>query len=142
MPREILARSTRRSPPLPPSETAMPVEAYIYNRGHAALVACGDCQLCCRDALILLLPELGDDPSQYETQDIAGRTALKVRDDGACWYLGPDGCTIHGRHPVICRAYDCVAHWRSMSRHTRRQALKAGTVRKDVLEAGRHRASR
>lgn len=119
----------------------MAIEAYIPNGGRTASVACGDCRLCCRNALIVLLPDHGDDPGQYETQDVAGHKALRVRDDGSCWYLGPDGCTIHGRHPVICRTYDCSAHWRSMDRNTRRQALKAGWISKEILAAGRARAT-
>lgn len=118
----------------------MSLEAYIPNHGQTATVACGDCRLCCRNALVLLLPEHGDDVTAYETQEFHGRRALKRKPDGACWYLGPDGCTIHGRHPVICRTYSCVDHWHSMDRNTRRQAIKERLVSKVILDAGRQRA--
>jgi len=115
------------------------LEGYIPRGAPDATVACGDCHLCCRNALVILLPEHGDDPSKYATQDVAGRKALKTRSDGSCWYLGPDGCTIHGSHPVICRTYDCAAHFRSMDRTTRRRAVKDGLISKGILAAGRQR---
>lgn len=89
----------------------------------------------------MLLPEAGDDPTQYETQDIgAGRQALKRKADGSCWYLGPGGCEIHGRHPAICKAYDCAAQWRSLSREDRRRGIAKGYLSKAVMDAGRARA--
>ena len=116
------------------------LEGYIPRNAPDASVACGTCRLCCRNVLVILLPEHGDDPSRYVTQDVAGRKALKMKTDGSCWYLESDGCAIHGNHPVICRTYDCAAHFKSMDRTTRRQAVKAGLISKDILAAGRQRA--
>lgn len=32
---------------------------------------------------------------------------LAHKPDGACYYLGENGCTIHGRSPQQCQQFDC-----------------------------------
>jgi hypothetical protein len=35
----------------------------------------------------------------------AGGTLLRVRDDGACVFLTPQGCGVHADRPLVCRLY-------------------------------------
>lgn len=71
-------------------------------------VPCGTCSECCRGDAIFLHPESGDDPSQYQTTQYAGRTILEHKPNGDCIYLVPGtGCGVHGRQPVVCREMDC-----------------------------------
>ena len=40
----------------------------------------------------------------------AGGTVLRTREDGACSFLGPKGCTVHPDRPLVCRLYP-LARW-------------------------------
>jgi hypothetical protein len=73
-------------------------------------LACGGCTRCCRGDTILLYPE--EDPSRWDTvrDDWTGDHQLRRGLDGNCVYLGPQGCTIHGRQPRMCQEYDCRLH--------------------------------
>lgn len=54
-----------------------------------------------------------DDPARYAGHlevNQGGYLVLTRRADGACTYLGEDGCTIWPNHPVVCRAFDCGVH--------------------------------
>ena len=75
---------------------------------HTKEVPCGNCTICCQKAHIVLHPEQGDDPTQYEiTKDFV----LLNKPDGSCIYLGKNGCTIYNRRPFLCRFYDCRKHF-------------------------------
>src|SRR3954466_3796378 len=102
-------------------------------------VKCGSCTACCRSEIIMLVD--GDDPSQYETIELATPNpftgaevtlALKHRPDGACVYLGDAGCTIHDRRPKICRVFSCVGWVKDIlsrtTRAERRQRLADGKI--------------
>lgn len=109
-------------------------------------VPCNGCTACCRNELLFLHPEMGDRPESYETKPavnpLNGRAglALEQKPNGDCIYLGDVGCTIHGRAPAICKAFDCRRWFLSLgSRSERRRLLRAGMVTKDVLDAGRSR---
>ena len=44
------------------------------------------------------------------TTDVISRytrdgTALAVRPDGSCVFLGPQGCSVHAGRPLVCRLY-------------------------------------
>jgi len=116
----------------------MTLEAFIPDAD--ASVACGSCRLCCRKTLVILLPEHGDKISSYQTQIINGHVALAMKPNGDCVYLEDDGCSIHGRHPVMCRKYDCAAHYRSLTRPQRREAVRKGWLSNEVIASGRERA--
>lgn len=81
-----------------------------------ATVPCGTCTLCCKSEAIILHPEDGDDPANYETIVVEHPLykdrpvfMIKPRDGGgtACRYLGPFGCSIYAKRPVLCRGFDC-----------------------------------
>lgn len=66
---------------------------------------CAGCRTCCLGDTVALHP--GDNPAAYKTKLVDGRRVLAKGKDGNCIYLGPKGCTIHGRQPQECRAFDC-----------------------------------
>ena len=71
-------------------------------------VPCAGCTRCCHGDAVRLLP--ADDPAQYRTEphsDVPGALMLAHKPDGDCFYLGPDGCTIHETKPLMCRKFDC-----------------------------------
>ena len=109
-------------------------------------VACNGCTACCRGDLIFLHPECGDDPRQYLTKPamnpITGKQglALQHKADGSCVYLGEHGCTIHGRHPAICREFNCAKLFASLSRQDRRRYIRKGLLSAEVMAAGRERS--
>ena len=108
-------------------------------------VPCNGCTLCCQNDLIFLHPELGDNPSRYETMPavnpITGKMglAIKHKATGGCIYLGPSGCTIHANSPAICREFDCRRFYLKMTRPERRRAIRNGYADREIFEAGRSR---
>jgi len=110
-----------------------------------ANVPCGDCRLCCRGDVIMLLPEQGDVVESYQhiVVDLPeGRGAIVAKGaDGNCIYLGMNGCTIHERAPFICRIFDCRRWFLSRTRRERRMMVKAGVADAAIFEAGRKRLS-
>jgi Fe-S-cluster containining protein len=119
-----------------------------------AKVDCGACRACCRNNLIMLIPEEGDDPARYDCEVIAiphgpwpGAGAsgyvLKHKPNGDCIHLDPEkGCTVYPHHPAVCRVFDCVAQYLMHPRAERRRRVKAGIYDPEILRAGRERASR
>jgi Fe-S-cluster containining protein len=121
---------------------------------HATqLVAeCATCAgLCCKGDAIILHPELGDDPRQYQTVAVphpfTGKPVLMLEhaESGDCLYLvtenGVGRCGIYDRRPVICRKFDCARSYASMSRPERRRMVRSGMVAPEVLEQGRRVAA-
>lgn len=108
-----------------------------------AVVPCGSCRLCCRNNLILLFPDDGDDVASYEhdivTLPKGTGAVLKHKPNGDCIYLGPDGCTIHDRAPVVCAVFDCRKQYLSMTRVERRRRIAMGLLSKEIMDAGRAR---
>jgi hypothetical protein len=102
------------------------------NRPQKITVPCNGCTACCRNNLVLLMPGEGDIPEAYERQRIeAGVEALAHQPNGDCWYLGQNGCTIHNRKPVRCRAFDCRRFILSTPREL---------IPDDIYQAGKARA--
>ena len=123
-------------------------------RPVSAYVPCDGCTACCRGEQIILHPEDGDDPSQYETvpakrsggldriEEIYGlkydgALALKQKPNGDCIYLGEKGCTIHDHRPAICRTFDCRKFVLKFPGRQLRALVKRGVLDKDMIEAGR-----
>lgn len=107
-------------------------------------VPCGSCRACCRNEAVVLFPEDGDDPSTYEhivveAEDGQQLMLLAMHRNGDCVYLGPDGCTIHHRAPVICREFDCRRFFLSMSRNDRRITERQAGQKTPIFAAGRAR---
>lgn len=110
-----------------------------------ANVPCDGCTLCCRNDLIVLHPECGDDASSYETvpvvHPLTGKPAFALRRqaNGDCVYLGAAGCTIHDRAPTICREFDCRRQFLQFTRQERRRLVADGLMSREVFAAGRAR---
>lgn len=106
-----------------------------FNKPDAA-VPCGTCTLCCRNTWVILVPEMGDDPAQYQTVAIEGQSFLARTSDRACVYLGAAGCTIHDRAPYMCRAFDCREQYAQYNRQQRRELVKRGEIDGRVFKRG------
>lgn len=106
-------------------------------------VPCGSCSLCCQKDMVLIHPELGDDPAQYLTKAAPGRPGalmLQHKQNGDCIYLGDSGCTIHARRPAICREFDCRVFAKALGYTKSRKLVKQGRLRADVIRRGRQLA--
>lgn len=75
---------------------------------------CRACSRCCRDKLILVGPHeilgmsrtLGIGTTEFLSHYTEqGGTALRTAEDGRCLFVGPDGCRVHIRRPLVCRLY-------------------------------------
>jgi hypothetical protein len=101
-------------------------------------VPCNGCTACCRNELVTIEPEDGD-PGQWLTQPatdpLSGEQVLRLaaKADGACHYLGPKGCTIYDRRPVMCRAFDCRGMVRMLGAL---EAVKLAAAGDPVIKAG------
>lgn len=107
-------------------------------------VPCGSCRACCRNEIVVLFPEDGDDVSSYEHVVITDAegvefAVLAVHPNGDCVYLGEHGCTIHDRAPAICRAFDCRAFFLSMTRNDRRITQREAGHKEPIFKAARAR---
>lgn len=81
---------------------------------------CRRCLNCCHDKHIQLNPyevarlarNRGVSTTSVRrdfTQDGAG-VVLAQKSDGACVFLGPEGCTVHPDRPLVCRLYPLGRH--------------------------------
>jgi uncharacterized protein len=115
---------------------------------------CGRCSRCCYHKGIRVNPyeiarlarSCGQTTTEFRkawTRDGAG-TLLAQRDDGACVFLGPDGCTVHADRPVVCRLYplgrfrsdDGIEGFTRLERHPQSAGkLGASGTIADYLEA-------
>lgn len=95
--------------------------------------------------MIPLLPEDGPVES-WEAQALTVKDTtihyLAHKEDGACVYLGENGCTIHDRAPVICRQFSCVEAFNFYSRAERRALTRSGKVDALIWNEGRKRAGK
>lgn len=93
----------------------------------------------------MLHPEQGDDVESYQFQIFTDPTtgksvfALARDEDGACVYLGPSGCTIYERRPLLCRSFDCRKHYLMLPRLDRDNLVRLGYASRAVFNAGRAR---
>lgn len=109
------------------------------DRGAERKVDCGSCRACCHQVVVLV----DEDPADYDCDPAApaGLSVLRRHSDGACVYLGPDGCTIYDRRPAICKAFDCGLWFRTTDRAYRRHIKRVGDEQdRRLLDEGRRRA--
>ena len=80
---------------------------------------CNACNRCCYRKAIRVGPyeilrlarRLGLTTTEVITRHTeAGGTVLQSREDGACCFLGPQGCSVHPDRPLACRIYP-LARW-------------------------------
>lgn len=75
-----------------------------------ANVPCGACQQCCINSEVDVDYEVraGIKYRVQTKKNQYGRFILRKRANGACVYLGDNGCTLeNSKKPGVCRAYDC-----------------------------------
>ena len=80
----------------------------------------------------------------YQFRVAAGRDGSEVfllatTPEGACVYLGPEGCTIYERRPLLCRSFDCRKHYLILPRQDRDNLVKLGLSSRAVFNAARVR---
>jgi Fe-S-cluster containining protein len=81
---------------------------------HIAKIDCGSCRKCCKGDQLIILTD-ADDPNRFQCHEIRpGVYAVDRAANGDCIYLGDKGCTIWGRHPEVCRIFDCAAFVKRM----------------------------
>ncbi len=75
---------------------------------------CRACSRCCQGKVILVGPHeilgmsrtLGIGTTEFLSRYTEqGGTALRTAKDGRCLFVGPDGCRVHVRRPLVCRLY-------------------------------------
>lgn len=82
--------------------------------------ACQRCMRCCRHKMIQVDPHeiarlarrFGQTTTEFRTtwtENGAGNH-LRRKDDGACVFLGPEGCTVYTDRPLVCRIYPLGRH--------------------------------
>jgi hypothetical protein len=64
---------------------------------------------------------------------------LATEPNGQCVYLGPAGCTIYERRPLLCRSFDCRKHYLILPRQDRDNLVRLGFSSRAVFNAGRAR---
>lgn len=90
-----------------------------------SIVPCNGCTACCRGELVVICEEIDGDPGKWDTVALAecGEAGVLANEmmhgfgdlrvlrqvEGACVYLGDQGCTIYERRPAMCRSFDCRA---------------------------------
>lgn len=116
-----------------------------------AVVGCNGCTACCRDNLIALFPDDGDDLKLYgdavewapNPLNRAVVPFIKHGADGACVFLGPGGCTIYDKRPLVCRKFDCrevyLAYKECCTPTQIKQAIRRRGISRDVFMAGKAR---
>lgn len=109
------------------------------------VLPCGTCTLCCRGESILIHPQDGDIAANYETitvpHPLSGHPVLmiKPKEDGTtvCRYLGPFGCSIYDKRPVICRSFDCRRLVLKIPKPMEDRIIAAGGGDREVFNKGR-----
>lgn len=103
-------------------------------------INCGTCHACCHQ--VVMLTE-NDDPFKYRTDSIVTEKGDRIRllkrnEDGSCTYLGPDGCTIYGEHPEVCRSFHCGMLYRILPKeYKQRMVLEGDDQDRLMLRSGR-----
>ncbi len=79
---------------------------------------CHRCRNCCHHKLIQVNPyeaarlarNRGVSTTEFIREYLEQSVYLRRRDDGACVFLGPQGCTVHPDRPLVCRLYPLGRH--------------------------------
>lgn len=93
-------------------------------------VPCNGCRACCTKQVVIVVPEDEPNLEVFKLRDLGkGVQIIDVLENGDCAHLGPDGCTIYGRRPAVCVAYDCRLQFLMMNRAERRTHSSPGIWR-------------
>ena len=96
------------------SDEQAPRLVFDFRRDSPFSFTCRACSRCCQDKIILVGPHeilgmsraLGIATTEFLARYTReGGTALRTTEDGRCVFVGPDGCRVHPRRPLVCRLY-------------------------------------
>jgi Fe-S-cluster containining protein len=113
-------------------------------RGEAFAYVCNRCSLCCWHKVIQVNPyeisrlarrvgvSTGVFAERYTEDGLGAR--LTRREDGACSFLGPEGCGVHPDRPLVCRIYPLGRHvapdgterWSHLAPHPQSKGVYGG----------------
>src|SRR6266700_2871554 len=79
---------------------------------------CHRCRACCHDKLIQVNPyeiarlarNRGGSTTAFIANFLDRGVYLHRVENGACVFLGPEGCTVHPDRPLVCRLYPLGGH--------------------------------
>ena len=77
--------------------------------------------VCCRQQVVLLSEEDEPNMAAYDYREMGNLKVLNTKPNGDCAHLGTEGCTIYEKRPLVCRAYDCRMHFKSLAGRERRR---------------------
>jgi Fe-S-cluster containining protein len=77
--------------------------------------------VCCRHQIVLLSNDDEANMAIYDYRWVGGHRVLNNKPSGECTHLGPEGCTIYAKRPLVCRTYDCRKHYKSLTGRERRR---------------------
>ena len=103
---------------------ALPADPVRRPADAAFSYACHRCRRCCHDKLIQVNPyeiarlarNRGVGTTAFIAAFLEEQPYLRRQADGACVFLGPEGCTVHPDRPLVCRLYPIGRHVRSDGR--------------------------
>ena len=98
---------------------------------------CNGCTLCCKNDAVRLMWSEQDRYEREPHPTMKHTYILAHKPNGDCFYLGEDGCTIHGRAPQQCQEFDCRLLAASFSFTQARKMDRRGVVRFRVWRRGR-----
>ena len=84
-------------------------------------VPCNSCSACCRHHLVHLSAADEANLAAYDFRQVGTSRVLRLKDNGDCTHLGPGGCTIYDKRPLVCRSFDCRKQLMTLSGHERRR---------------------
>jgi Fe-S-cluster containining protein len=138
--------------PLNAAKDVIVNEPTVKPQDTRAHVLCGKCRACCQHETVVLQPAKGDVVDSYlhwimdgpiveataRSLGIDAKTlpVLQRQSNGDCIYLGPKGCTIHDRAPVMCRLFDCRKFYVKYGRAGQPQINQKHNP---IIEAGKKR---
>ena len=108
-------------------------------------LVCGTCRVCCQGEVLILHPEMGDNPAQYLCRTIKNPLTGKLvfslaqKENGDCVYLGENGCTNYENRPAICREFDCRRFYLKAKNGNKLFRLASDFSGGEVMQAGRER---
>lgn len=71
-------------------------------------VPCGHCNICCRWGYYTEVSyDQGDSPELETEVSPDGRTVLRQKENGECFYLVEGKCSVYAIRPLTCRNFDC-----------------------------------
>ena len=97
---------------------------------------CSGCTACCRSEKIPI--QDFEDHSKWETTIENGHRYLK-RVKGECVYLTENGCSTYENQPFVCKSFNCVSYFRSLTRQQRKGREKIFPSAKAIFAAARER---